>query len=231
MDATGDKGNFSVNDSSGTNRRIRLGDAMINQPHICGFFSSHDDESQAVIPFILEGLKKGEKAFHTVDPKRYDAHLQQLASAGMDVSTLLESRQLEVHDWNEMHLRDGLFDESRTLAGWEQIGKQAKKDGFPLIRFVTHMEWALEDRPGVGHLLEYEARANYLWLRFEGPFNPVICAYDLTKFAGDVVVDVMRTHPLVIVGGILQENPFFVPPDEFLRELRERREGRLGRRS
>src|SRR5262249_42746531 len=94
-----------------------------------------------------------------------------------------------------------------------------EKGRVPLIRFVTHMEWALEDRPGVGDLLEYEARANYLWLRFVGPFNPVICAYDLTKFAGDVVIDVMRTHPLVIVGGILQENPFFVPPDEFLREL------------
>ena len=38
-----------------------------------------------------------------------------------------------------------------------------------------------------------------------------------------VVVDVMRTHPMVIIGGILHENPFFVPPNEFLRELRERR--------
>ncbi len=28
---------------------------------------------------------------------------------------------------------------------------------------------------------------------------------------------------MVIIGGILQENMFFVPPDEFLRELRERR--------
>jgi hypothetical protein len=27
---------------------------------------------------------------------------------------------------------------------------------------------------------------------------------------------------MVIIGGILQENPFFVPPDEMLRELRER---------
>jgi hypothetical protein len=27
---------------------------------------------------------------------------------------------------------------------------------------------------------------------------------------------------MVIVGGILQENPFFVPPDEMLRELRAR---------
>jgi hypothetical protein len=33
----------------------------------------------------------------------------------------------------------------------------------------------------------------------------------------------MRTHPMIIIGGILQENPFFVPPDEFLRELRNRR--------
>jgi len=27
---------------------------------------------------------------------------------------------------------------------------------------------------------------------------------------------------MVIIGGILQENPFFVPPDEFLKELRAR---------
>jgi hypothetical protein len=24
---------------------------------------------------------------------------------------------------------------------------------------------------------------------------------------------------MIIIGGILQENPFFVPPDEFLREV------------
>jgi hypothetical protein len=27
---------------------------------------------------------------------------------------------------------------------------------------------------------------------------------------------------VIIIGGILQENPFFVPPEEFLRELRDR---------
>jgi len=27
---------------------------------------------------------------------------------------------------------------------------------------------------------------------------------------------------MIIIGGVLQENPFFVPPDEFLRQLRER---------
>jgi hypothetical protein len=33
----------------------------------------------------------------------------------------------------------------------------------------------------------------------------------------------MRTHPMIIIGGILQENPFYVPPDEFMQELRKRR--------
>jgi hypothetical protein len=33
----------------------------------------------------------------------------------------------------------------------------------------------------------------------------------------------MRTHPLVIIGGLLRENPFFVPPEQFLDEMRERR--------
>lgn len=35
-------------------------------------------------------------------------------------------------------------------------------------------------------------------------------------------MDIMRTHPMVIVGGVLQENPFYVAPDEFLRELKSR---------
>jgi hypothetical protein len=27
---------------------------------------------------------------------------------------------------------------------------------------------------------------------------------------------------MIVIGGILQHNPFFVPPEEFLREFRER---------
>jgi hypothetical protein len=35
-------------------------------------------------------------------------------------------------------------------------------------------------------------------------------------------MDILRTHPMVIMGGVLQENPFFVPPAQFLEELRAR---------
>ncbi len=36
------------------------------------------------------------------------------------------------------------------------------------------------------------------------------------------MLDILRTHPLAIIGGVLKKNSFFVPPDEFLKELRER---------
>src|SRR5205085_4644000 len=87
-------------------------------------------------------------------------------------------------------------------------------------RLVAHMEWALLDKPGVYDLLEYETRLNYLLPKYD---DPVICTYDLSKFSASVVMDIMRTHPVVIIGGVLQENPFFVPPDQFLLELRRER--------
>ena len=53
--------------------------------------------------------------------------------------------------------------------------------------------------------------------------DPVICVYDLAKFGAGTVIDILRTHPMVIIGGILQENPFYVEPDQMLAELRSRR--------
>ena len=39
----------------------------------------------------------------------------------------------------------------------------------------------------------------------DGSVNPVVCTYDLTAFGGDIVVDVMRTHPKTIFVGTIQE--------------------------
>jgi hypothetical protein len=81
------------------------------------------------------------------------------------------------------------------------------------------MEWALEDREGVSDLIEYEARFNLI----HDARDPVICAYDLRKFTGDVIMDILRTHPTMLVGGVLMENPFFISPDQFLKDIRDRR--------
>jgi hypothetical protein len=51
----------------------------------------------------------------------------------------------------------------------------------------------------------------------------VVCTYDLSQFDASVVIDIMRTHPMIIIGGILQENPFFVPAEQMLQEIEARK--------
>jgi hypothetical protein len=46
-----------------------------------------------------------------------------------------------------------------------------------------------------------------------------VCTYDLARFSASSVIDVLRSHPVATIGGIVHENPFYMPPDELLREL------------
>src|SRR5437868_2973557 len=115
-------------------------------------------------------------------------------------------------------------DQEAMLAVLEEGIQSGETSACPLTRLVAHMEWALLERPGVDDLLEYETRLNYMLPKYD---DPGICTYDLSKFSASAVMDIMRTHPVVIVGEVLQENPFFVPPDQFLLEIRERRQSAL----
>jgi hypothetical protein len=47
--------------------------------------------------------------------------------------------------------------------------------------------------------------------------------YETARFGGDVVIDILRTHPTVLINNVVYDNPLFVPPDEFLKELTTRR--------
>src|SRR5579864_8201219 len=197
----------------------RLGEAR----HVCAFFHSIDEEYRVLLPFIKDGFECGDKAIHVVNPDQHQDHLQRLAEVGIDTTAAQQSGQFELRTNTEVYLPDGRFDQDRMLEVFEQLASGNAKGGYPLSRICCRMDWAVEDRSHVDDVIEFESRVNDVWLRHD---DTVICTYHLGRFGGDAVIDIMRTHPLVIVGGILQQNPFFVPPDEFLREFRQRRAGR-----
>src|SRR5277367_3451915 len=191
--------------------------------HVCAFFNNDDEEYRVLLPFIKDGFERGDKAVHVVNPDQHRDHLQRLAAAGIDAGAAQQSGQFELRTNTEAYLRDGRFDQDRMLESFEQLASGNAKGGFPLSRICCRMDWAVEDRSHVDDVIEFESRVNDVWHRHD---DAVICTYHLGRFGGDAVIDIMRTHPMVIIGGILQENPFFVPPEEFLREFRQRRAGR-----
>lgn len=149
---------------------IRFAGATLGaQRHVCAFFHSPDEEYQVLLPFIKEGFQRGEKAFHIVDPNLRDEHLRRLRSVGIDVIGAQESGQFQLRNWEDAYLREGHFDQDKMLALIEEVLEGGKKEGFSLTRLVAHMEWALEDRPGVDDLVEYETRLNYILPRYKDP--------------------------------------------------------------
>jgi hypothetical protein len=196
------------------------GNSLGQHGHICAFFNSVDEQHRVLRPFIKGGFDQGDKAYHYVNPELRDEHLGWLAEAGIDVQEVMASGQLEVRPWQDSTLRGERFELSTWLATFEQVLQSGPAAGYGQTRFMGHMEWALLDLPGTSDLMEYETLVNYMIPKYAGY---VICTYDLTKFGASVVMDALRTHPAVIIGGLLQENPFFVPPDELLREIRQRR--------
>jgi len=190
--------------------------------HVCAFFSNEDEEYRVLLPFIKDGLQCGDKAVHVVNPHQRDEHLRRLASAGIDPMTRQQTGQLEVKINTDAYLRDGKFDQDRMLATFEQLASGNAPGNFPLSRIVCRMDWVVGDQSRLDNVIEFESRVNDVWSRHD---DAVICTYHLNHFRGDAVIDILRTHPLVIVGGILQQNPFFTPPEAFLREYRARRTG------
>jgi MEDS: MEthanogen/methylotroph, DcmR Sensory domain len=208
------------------NRSLEIaGSALGRHRHVCAFFNSMDEQHRVLRSFIVDGFDQGDKACHLVDPERREEHLGRLADSGIDVQEAMRNGQLEVRLWQDAYLREGRFDRDAMLALIEELLQSGTAAGFRRIRLLANMEWSLLNRPGVDDLLEYETRLNYVIPKYD---DAVICTYDLSKFGANVVMDALRTHPLVIIGGLLQENPFFVPPDEFLLEIRERRAARTG---
>lgn len=188
--------------------------------HVCAFFNNDEEHYRVLGPFIREGFDCGDKIVHVIDPERRTPHVERLLAAGIDVISAQRTGQLELRSNTDTYLRDGRFDQDRMLAAFEQMVTKNEAGPFPRSRIVCQMEWAADHRAYIDDVIEFESRVSDVWRRHQ---SAVICTYDVTRFGGGAVIDIIRTHPLVIMGGILQENPFHVPAEQFLREMRERR--------
>lgn len=137
----------------------------------------------------------------------------------VDAGAALSSGQLSILTTEETYLSESYFSPEKMLDLLEAELRTAIEAGYGEVRITGEMTWALQQRPGVERLAEYEARVNKLLKRYP---QVTICQYNLTKFDGDVIMDVLKTHPACILGSVLIKNHFYVPPDKFLRELEER---------
>jgi hypothetical protein len=182
--------------------------------HVCAFYLGLEARDEVLLPYLAAGLEAGDKCICVLDAPDPSEVLARLGP-GLDVEAYLASHQLEVRDSTDAYLRSGRFSVEETLAFWhEAVGTAVEGGRYRFARSAGELTWALGGLPDVvDELVRYEAELN----RFASLYPQVIlCLYDLERFGGGIVVDMLKTHPRVLLGGMVLENPHYLSPDEFL---------------
>jgi hypothetical protein len=180
--------------------------------HVCAFYRGPGERDEILIPYLRAGLVTGDKCICVVDSVEPRQVLSALGSEA-EVNGWISDTQLELRASTEAYLRSGRFCTEEMLAFWEDFVGPAVTGRFSFARSVGEMTWALRQAPGVEELVGYESELNRFLPRYP---QVILCLYDLDRFGGEVIIDIVKTHPRILLGGMVVDNPNYLEPDEFL---------------
>jgi hypothetical protein len=194
---------------------LGIGDYSCNWgTHICGLYETEEERDSILFGFLKQGYCDGDlQLYCPVERSAEDFYRDFAAFCPQSVEKLKDSRHFDLMSAKDLYYPDGLFDPWNMDRALDQYYLQSQSSGKRHIRATAEMSWALKAIPGVEFLMAYEARLNYFI-----PGKPwiSICLYDITKFSGATIMNVLRTHPFTINGGLVTHNPYFIHPDKWL---------------
>jgi PAS domain S-box-containing protein len=178
--------------------------------HICLIYETRAEQMASAIPFPKEGLSRGERCLYIADDSSVEAIAQELAAAEVNVDHERERGALMMLTKQDSYLKGGKFDPHTMIDFLRSAQTQALADGFSGLRGTGEMTWALGPEIGCDRLIEYEVLLSNFLANSHCLF---LCQYNRLRFDPAVIHDVLRTHPIAILGDLVCPNPYYEPPD------------------
>ena len=189
--------------------------------HLCSIYESPEDHYAVAIPFIRIGLDRGEKCIYIADDGTVGDVRQAMESEGIDVDRASASKALVLATKEEAYLEHGSFDPDWMFTFWKEATQLAISEGFSALRATGETEWVLRGGRGLERWMEYESSLTHTLSESN---CSALCQYNRRLFPPELILDVIRTHPMVIYDSAVCQNLYHVPPDEFLGTNRTARE-------
>ncbi len=187
--------------------RGRASDAAdVMGDHACSFYQDDRQQWSVALPLLRSSLESGARCL-VICGWAHVPHVEKLIAAeGLHVRPLTVAAP-------EQTLQRGTFSLEQALCFWQEQSHAAMAEGYTGLCAVIEMSWVLRDPAALASLAEYEARLNEHFTRLA---ISTLCQYDRRLFSEAHLLDVLRTHPIVYVGGEPRENPYYLPRDVFL---------------
>ena len=189
--------------------------------HLCSIYESQEEHYSVAIPFIRIGLARGEKCVYVADHGTEGIVRAAMHAEGIDVERAVASRALVLTTKEQTYLKCGSFDPDWVFTFWKEATVSAMKEGFSVLRATCETEWLLTGSREIEHWIEYESKVTHTLLENH---CFALCQYNRHRFPPEIILDVIRSHPIVIYRGKVCKNFYYVLPDEFLGANRAERD-------
>ncbi len=183
--------------------------------HACAIYRSEKEHRQVLVPFITEGLRKGEKVICATYTVPETTIHQYLVEAGVDPAPYLASGQLSILTTGSAYLPGGAFSPTQALERIEKLVISGPAEGYSGVRITGDVCWLAELPEAREAFFEYEASVNRI-LREHG--GAAICQYDRRRFDTGDLLRCLATHPVAFVHGDVFPNPHYLDPAEVQKE-------------
>ncbi len=181
--------------------------------HLCCIYETEEEHRQVITPFLIKGLKQHEKILYIVDIHSAESILKYLRKEGINVHYYLNCEQLVILSGHESYVQQGAFDPDKMITLLKSETEKAIAQGYNALRVTGEMTWALRGLPGSERLIEYEIKLNEF---LPGSSCLAICQYNRWQFDSSLLVEILRTHPIAIIGTEVYHNFYYIPPEDLL---------------
>ena len=178
--------------------------------HLCLFYEKDPAEQlPALVPFIQEGLSRDEQFIYIADDQSVDELSGRLEKGGINVAEETDRARLKLWTRQEW-CRPGELSSEKKFLQVQQFINEALVAGFRGVRFAVEMTWTLGPDIAAEQLEYWEATINTIFVPdFPGR---IVCQYNRSRLAPDVMLAALHTHPLAILGEEVCPNLFYQAP-------------------
>jgi PAS domain S-box-containing protein len=181
--------------------------------HFCSIYDNPEEHYAVAIPFIRIGLERGEKCIYIADDGTVDDVREAMQAEKIDVDSAIASNALVLATKEQTYLEQGSFHPDWMFTFWKEATQLAISEGFSALRATGETEWVLRGARGLDRWMEYESRLTHTLAENN---CSALCQYNRRRFPPELILDVIRTHPVVVYGSTVCRNLYYEPPDEFL---------------
>ncbi len=162
-----------------------------NGDHACLFYRTHDALRELLTPYVVEGLRNGERCFCAQKPDTNQRLLDDLRFLGIDADDAVRRGALELHTQDEVYFPQRRFEPSAMMDMLLRSVEDAAARGFTSLRTAGELSWAAHGDDECDHLIGYEQMVDEC---FPGKRAIGLCLYDMKEFSPATLERVLDTH-------------------------------------